>query len=488
MPFPQASALAIPSPGGFPAGSRSRAAWRPRRSRVASGSAGLILFMLLHVPLVMAVRANPTIATAHALAVGMAGLAALGLRTPERLIYVMGYAMASEPLWRIGKAMVFYESAKYLIAGLSILGILCFRLSSRTDKTPLVYFALLLPSLLVLPGFDRQQISFNMSGPFALAMCTLFLSALRVSTEQLRKLILTILAPILGLVVVATFATVTTEELDYGSKVASGGLGNNQASSYFGLGLLLGFLYLFVDRRQRTLRWLAIVVAIWCGAQAALTFSRGGVATAVGAIAAASFFLLRDRRARGALVARIGLLAVLAVSVVVPQLNAFTEGALERRFTDTHLTGRDRIIEADLIAFRENPLFGVGPGESKAYHALTFRRSSSHTEYSRLLAEHGLFGLAALALLGWMVFRRLVRSSSSLGTAMAAGFTVWTLLFMFHAAMRMAAASFIFALGAVYLATQDPQPSRMRLRRRRTFQPPRDRLERAPRSAAENGA
>jgi O-antigen ligase len=354
--------------------------------------------------------------------------------------------------------MVFYESGKYAIAGFAILALLRYRLLSRSDKTPLIYFLLLLPSLLVLPEFDRRQISFNLSGPFALAMCTLFLSTQKISAEGLKKIFQATLAPILGLTFVATFSTVTTEDIDYSSKVAAGGLGNNQASSIFGLSLLLGFFYLFIDRRNRFLRVVAAVIAVWCGAQAALTFSRGGVVTAIGAIAAASFFLLRDRRVRGALVIRVGLFVVLAASLVVPQLNTMTEGALARRFSSTHLTGRDKIMKADMIAFRENPVFGVGPGGSKVYHARTFRLSSSHTEYSRLLAEHGLFGLAAMLLLGWMAFRRLVRSSPHLSTGLAAGFTVWALLFMFHASMRMAAVSFVFALGSAHLAAMPRLP------------------------------
>ena len=431
--------------------------WSPSRVRRVSNGRWL-LFILLHPPLIMAMKANSFIATFHALATFAVGLNCLRTRTPERVIFAIGYVMASEPLWRVSRAIIFYESGKYAIAVLSLLALLRFRLSGRSDKTPLLYFLLLLPSLLMLEQFDRRQISFNMSGPFSLAMTTVFLSSQRISVETLRKLFLVILGPIWGLTVVATFSTVTTDSINfYASKVAAGGLGNNQASSLFGLGLLLSFFYLFIDQRNRHMRWLMIVIGLWCGSQAALTFSRGGVATAIGAIAAASFFMLRDRRKRGALVLRIALLGILASFVVTPVLNTITGGALSKRFSDSHLTGRDKIIQADLIAFRENPLFGVGPGGSRAYHTLTFRLSSAHTEYSRLLAEHGLFGLVALLLLGWMAFRRLVRPSPPAGTAMAAGFTFWALLFMFHAAMRMAAVSFIFALGAALLLAAPPR-------------------------------
>ncbi len=457
-----------------PTRERGRARIMPvpgRRRRLVAGP--WLWFILLHAPLVAAMKLSPPVATAHALLTAAVGLRCLRFRTCEYIIYVIGYVAASEPLWRVSRALIFYESGKYLVAALSILAILRFRLLTRCDKLPLFYFLLLLPSVLMLPEFDRRQVSFNLSGPFALAMCSLFLSTQRISVEMLRKLFLVIQAPILGFAFVATFSTVTTENINfYGSKVASGGLGNNQASSILGLGLLIAFLYVFIDRHNRPLRWFMAAVGIWCGAQALLTFSRGGVATAIGAIAATSVFLLRDRRSRGALMLRIGLLVLLAVYVVIPQLNVITSGAFADRFTSSHLTGRDRIMEADLMAFRENPLFGVGPGQSKAYHVRTFRLSSSHTEYTRLLAEHGLHGLASMLMLLWMAGSRLMRRAPPASKALAAGFTTWSLLFMFHAAMRMAVVSFIFALGAAYLLAEAPTTPALGRRRRQALVPP----------------
>lgn len=428
-----------------------------------------VLFLGLHIPLVMAIKLNPIIATAHALTVFALGFhCVVRYRTPERAVYMMGYVVASEPLWRVGKALVFHESGKYALAAIALLALVRFRLMRRTDKTALIYFSLLLPSLLLLPDFDRRQISFNLSGPFALAATTLVMSALPLSPRALQRLLLITLGPILGFAFAATFSTVTAEEINfYQSKIAAGGLGNNQASSILGLGMLLAFLFVCIARGSRPLRWLVAGVGVWCGIQGALTFSRGGIATAAGAMAAASFFLLQDRRSRGFLVLRIALIAAVVAFFAVPLLNTVTTGGFEHRFTDSHLTGRDKIIEADMIAFRENPLFGVGPGKSKDYHALTFSRASTHTEYSRLLAEHGLFGLTALLLLAWMTFRRVIRRSHPQGRALAVSFTVWALLFMFHAAMRMAAASFMFGLGAALLMAETrPASVRRRLRAR----------------------
>ena len=440
--------------------------WRPVRKTLDAQR--WIILLALHAPLVMAIKSNPLVATAHALITLAAGLRSLKFRSPERLVCVLGYIIASEPLWRVGRAMIFHETAKYAVGGLSLLGILRYRALRQTEKSPLLYFALLLPSILVLPEFDRRAISFNLSGPFSLAMSTLFLSALRLPVQVLQRLVLTILAPILGFAFLATFSTLTAPGTInfFVSKTTAGGLGNNQGSSILGLGAVLAFVFTTIAPKPRSLRWFVAGAGLWCGAQGALTFSRGGVVTAVGAIAAMSFFLLRDRRFRGAVVVRVALISLIVAFVAIPFLNAFTTGGFKLRYTNTKLTGRDRIIEADFIAFRENPLFGVGPGQSKEYHALTFGRASTHTEYSRLLAEHGSLGLVAMMILGWMSLRRLLRGSPHAGKALAAGFTVWTALFMFHAAMRMAAAGFIFAIGSAYLMAEAPRPAPVRGRHR----------------------
>ena len=411
-------------------------------------------FLLAHLPLALILKANPLAATAYALAiVGLGFYWVLRDRSPERVVMVMGYIASSEGLWRASKAMIFHESAKYAIAGLALVSIARYGTYARGRWAPLLYFALLVPSIAVMPYLDRNMISFNLSGPFCLAMASFFLSTCRLDAETLRRVLLSILGPILGLAFAASFSTITTPtRIDFmTTKIATAGLGNNQASSLLALGGLVAFLFLVIGHKDRLLRWMVAGAGLWCLGQGALSFSRGGIVTALAAIGTAGFFLLGDRRSRGSTMMRSVILVLVATFVLYPMLNAFTGGGLERRFTDPSLTGRDRIIEADLIAFRENPVLGVGPGESKAYHEITFRRSSSHTEYSRMLAEHGSLGLLAMVVLASLCIRHFFAAQSLMAKAFSASLTVWTLLFMMHAAMRMAAPSFTFALGGAVL-------------------------------------
>ena len=432
-----------------------------------------LLFLVVHVPLVFAIKSNPWIATAHAVATLSFGLlTTLEARAASRILPVLGYIVVSESLWRVGRAKIFYESAKYALAGLAILALLRFSAKRKLVLTPALYFSLLVPSIAVMPAFDREHISFNLSGPLSLAMATLFLSRVSITHGTLRKTITAIMGPIVGLATVASVSTLTTENIDfYSTKVASGGLGQNQASSLFGLGALVCFLYLSLLRRSRPLPWLFSALGIWCAGQSVLTFSRGGMATAIGAATIAIVFLSSDRRFRGIVVLRVVLVSVVAVLFLVPILTSITSGLVKQRFTSTDLTGRDRIMEADLAAFRENPILGVGPGQSEEYHIrTTMKRTSAHTEYTRLLAEHGMLGATGLLLLLVMSFRWVKQQATLRSKAFSAALVTWSLLYMFHAAMRMALVSFIFALASTRLL-EPPQTHSVRRRDAGTFGP-----------------
>ena len=281
----------------------------------------------------------------------------------------------------------------------------------------------------------------------------------------------------------------TAEAIEFtaSTKITSAGIGPNQVSSILGLGALLALFYVLVDKKNRRLRFFLLICVFGLGAQSALTFSRGGLATSLGAIAAAGFFLLQDRRFRGAILLR-GFMATFVFALLIfPALNDFTGGAMAKRFSSRSLTGRDRIIEGDLMAFREHPVLGTGPGGSKRYHAMTFRWSSAHTEHSRVLAEHGSAGLLALIILFGLSVHRVLRSAPIVSRAFSAATTTWALLYMFHSAMRLAAPALVFALGATMLVLhQAPQDSPRSARR--ALPPPAPRRPPGPLPAAARGA
>ena len=76
------------------------------------------------------------------------------------------------------------------------------------------------------------------------------------------------------------------------------------------------------------------------------------------------------------------------------------ERSLTERFRDLDTTGRLGAATTDLQVFSENPILGVGVGRSIEFHDTIEGISlAAHTEYTRLLAEHGLFGLLAIIII-----------------------------------------------------------------------------------------
>ena len=431
----------------------------PARGLANSENIRVLAFLGLHMPLALLLDRFSLLSTAHALFIFALGLYLIVRDSdPKRLLYVIAYIAAAELLWRGTGASVFWEFGKYAIVLLLLLSIFKQQLFFSSAKLPFLYFLCLLPSILVVPAFNREDISFNLSGPLALAIATSYFSTVKLSRHQVKTIFLSMLAPIVGLAFLALFELNVTEQIEFvvGGKATSAGIGPNQFSSILGAGVVAAFVYFLLEREHWFLRMLMLVIIIWLIGQTALTFSRGGLWTALGSLVAATFFLLRDRQSRGILLAAAVTGFVLIYFVALPALDSYTGGVLGSRVRSLELTGRDRIMEADIIAFQSYPIFGIGPGQSYEFHALTFRASSAHTEYTRMLAEHGSFGLFALLILIFLAVRHSWQARRSpLAQALSVACVSWALLYMVHAAMRLAAPALLFGLAAATMSVDE---------------------------------
>jgi O-antigen ligase len=138
--------------------------------------------------------------------------------------------------------------------------------------------------------------------------------------------------------------------------------------------------------------------------------------------------------------------------IIIPHLNEFTGGAFQKRYTDMDPTNRGALVGGDLALWEDNFWFGVGPGEAdRARNSIMGVEDASHTEFSRMLSEHGFLGLIALILLLIMAFRAVQQASSPQAKGLALAFIIWAMLEMSHSAMRLAAISYIFSVPLVKL-------------------------------------
>ncbi|MGB7201868.1 MAG: O-antigen ligase family protein [Pyrinomonadaceae bacterium] len=432
----------------------------------------LALFSLAHLPLGVLIYLAGPFAILHPATVLVVGLywAANTRFRLERVALAIAYLVGAEVLWRMAGVPVFWEFGKYGSAIIAIVAMVK-RRHFHIPKLPLIYFVLLIPGcLLILPQKDiaaiQATLSFQMSGPFFLLVASWFFYHTKFSPLQVRQLLFVIVVPLLSVAFAALFFTVTTEEIQFTGESnfsTSGGFGPNQVSAMLGLGAFITTSCLLIFQNTSRYRVYLMLAAIFLSAQSVMTFSRGGISNAIGGIAVVAILEFQRPSVAVRRILPILLLVVVFFALVFPVMNNFTDGQLKERFEDVGTSARTEIAASDLQLFWENPLFGVGVGAAYVLREpILDRKAVSHTEFSRLLAEHGMFGAVALLLMAAMIILNFLRQQTLLGRAFIAGVVVWCCLFMANTGMRMAAPSFMWGLMFVTIVNRRPESKRLR--------------------------
>ncbi len=420
----------------------------------------IVCFLLLHVPLAMAIKRVPVLALAHSGVVLLVGLwwALAGGRL-IRVAWVGAYIAGAEVFWRMSGNTLLWEFGKYATCVIFLLA-LARNGRLKPPAIPLVYFLCLLPSaVLTLTQFEwyysRRMISFNLSGPLAVLVSLWFFSKLRLNSAQLFRILIAFIAPVVGVACVALVNTFGNPDISFTGESnfqASGGFGPNQVSAVLGLGAVASFLCLIDHHMRRDLKLLFLGTVLVFAVQSAMTFSRTGLYLAGLSAGCASLFFLKNPRTRLTLAASVVILFVAGKFVLLPFLDSFTEGALTKRFQKTDLTGRGEIMQADLQIALENPALGVGVGQGTARRTEQFGLDKvAHTEFTRLLAEHGVFGVAALCLLMLMGVQAMLRARTVRAKALVTSMLCFSFLFMVGSGMRLVLPALTFGLASVFL-------------------------------------
>jgi len=375
-------------------------------------------------------------------------------RPRYQIAYWAAYAVGAEVLWRLSRAPLPWEYGKYAVS-LVLLAAFLRSVKRGFPWIPVVYFVLLLPAvaqtLYEVPSkLAKDFISFYLSGPFCMAVCALFFSQLELDSARLQRLISWLVFPVASTAAAALFGLGTSESIEFGSGsnfAASGGFGPNQVSAILGLGALYLVLMALSLRLGKWLRLAAVLIAVWFCAHAVLSFSRTGIYLfGAGLLVAAPFLSLHRLLHPLTLVG--ACLAIIAGLSAWTYLERFSGGKLGQRFANVDLTGRDRIARQDLELWQKNMVFGVGIGMSGLERdEVGGTRVAAHTEYTRLLAEHGLLGIVALVLLLAAAALNVLRRRPSYAKPVMIAGTAWAMLYLAISGMRTAAPAFLIGLG-----------------------------------------
>lgn len=427
----------------------------------------LFLWVSLNILLGLVMSASSALATLHAWLFALAAIAfAATTRDITLSVAVAAYAAGCDTLWRTTDASFFYEGAKYLVTGCLLLCFLRLVRASTRGIPAIAYFLLLLPSIAVmvtevgLVG-TRDLVSSHLSGPLCLAAAAFVCLSLRASWSDAHTIFLALLGPLITLSTVVLIRAIEAGRVNLTSESSlssSGGFGPNQVSAALGLGALIALVLVVVGPRTTTgYKLVAATVCVWMLGQSALTFGRGGAYNfGAGAIA-----LISVRVATGGdrlrVLGRVVVLVFAGIAAFV-WLNSFTDGALERRFDDRSTSHRDEIARSDLQVFLDHPLVGVGPGRASEYRDAEIGGRTTHTEYTRLIAEHGVLGVMAAAALVLMAYRAVSSAPNQMSRAVTLCFLTWALVDMTHAGMRVAAPSIMFGLAMLRIDHADTRP------------------------------
>ena len=146
---------------------------------------------------------------------------------------------------------------------------------------------------------------------------------------------------------------------------------------------------------------------------------------------------------------------VMAGIVVWNKVDDVTHGVASFRFSgrnsvgdklDDVTSGRIDLFTEELSMFAENPILGIGAGNTSSERQHRFGQiHSSHTEYSRLLCEHGILGIVMnLILLG--VPLSFLKKTRGVTRLFFVAFIVYSLLSMVSAATRTTLPLLIYGL------------------------------------------
>lgn len=393
----------------------------------------------------------------------------------QEILLAAAYIMAAEVFFRMTKAYFFYETGKYLVILFMIFG-LVYDGFKKNAFPYVLYILLLLPGVwIALMNLEytsnfRNQILFNLSGPLCLAFSAIYCYGKVISQKRFLQILNIIVYPLIAMATYVFLYNPDIREVITGtasSHATSGGYGPNQVTTMFGLGAFILYTRLFIPYKNKIVHIIMIFFMIVLVYRALITFSRGGVIVALIMIIifTLSFFLMSRLRTKVKIIFKI--LPIIAGIIVIWLFALIQTGglignryankdALGREKSDV-TTGRGNLMSTDIEGFKENPSFGLGVGSGKYYRIEELGiEAASHNEITRMLSEHGTFGILALVIL---LFAPIIDKFTGRQNIYFFPFLLFWFLTINHSSMRIAAPAFIYGLSLLHLKSKHEKSS-----------------------------
>lgn len=388
--------------------------------------------------------------------------------------YFFSYYVTMEVFARMLKLTPFVpvESGKYLAMFLLFLSLATKPKNIKKFKISdagLAICLLSIPSILQMrfDGTFWSNLVFCWFGIFDLGLFVIYFSNFTFSRNETINIFKLMALPLVSMSGYLLFNTPSISELSFGitaNAEASGGFGPNQVSSIYGLGIFVMATALILGYRIFKNRIVDIAVLAIFALRGILTVSRGGIFSAAIGLAAV-YFLSAQNKSINQRLRRVFTVGVIVVILLVffEYVNKISGNTLQDRYSgqtldvhsgnkeaslETVTDGRSTIIVSELELFVDHPFLGVGPGQSSYFWDVNTKFTdmdanatvASHTEFTRLLAEHGLFGLVICFILIYPMWKYWKQRRKLINRGFAAylnlGLLMLGLSMCAHSAMR----------------------------------------------------
>lgn len=395
------------------------------------------------------------------------------------LAYALVYFSSFELIGRMSSSSPFipYESSKYLMMFLSIIGIIFNIHKIKFNNFGIYLLLLLIPSLLIDKSgmVKTSDIIFNLFGVFNIAFALIFLSVIKVNRWKFISWIRLIVFPIIPVLVYVFIKTPDYSDLEFELSAnfdTTGGFGSNQVSTVLGLGAFLFATAYILRFRITSNRIFDIVLFSGFTLQGFLTFSRGGMVGAALDLMTLVYFLLKvgnnqlrlmkiPNPKKYILPAAMGLVLFFVIG------NLITGGNLALRYqgqTAGTMTGKHevdfnkftsarwKLFAEDMLVFSQYPVFGSG-GASSKYLRKSTKGEITHVELSRLIAEHGVLGIIITILFVMMYFRIRDSKTDGINKAFQMSLFILAIFTSFHAATRTFLTPLLVSLSMITISS-----------------------------------
>lgn len=382
------------------------------------------------------------------------------------------YIMGAEVFFRMTWAGLPWDFAKYGIIFLLAVGLIFDNKKRQIPYLIILYILLMLPAIyLTFDYFEdlrmvKTSIFFNLLGHLVLMISTLYFYQMKFTMKDFINLSRAIVYGVLtmSILVLTNVGDYSSIQFTFGSNAsASGGFSGNQVATAFGLGVLIISINLILKNRLFTYLVIDIGLVILFIFQGFMTFSRGGMMGAGLALLAAAFIYYFSNINKFILFFKknifLLLIGILLGVITFNEVDKITGGNLSVRYfnvdaegfqkKEDYSTGRGEISKGDIKLFYESDFYGVGVGVSSKERE---RSDAAHVEYSRLLAEHGILGLASMIIMFYLPLKQFLKLlSRPENQIILVSFILISLLTMTHAATRLGMTGFFYGMAFIIL-------------------------------------